>query len=219
MASPLTRMKSTASAAGSPTFHVHQRHLPKLWTSVRHVRHNSFRVPATGFGTRNKGRLAEPLRARRVGLLRVIRVVFLASRPPPLALRNSPPCPTGSGWQELSSRVQQWSEQPCVRPVSAVHMTAGHNALRGSGPGHNHAFDHAVAQVGCPDRRIDRLCITCCSPSQPFPSRRMLRHDLFPGLYLFQAFSFRPLVRPVPCSAHPWSLSPRPCERSCWRVR
>jgi len=21
--------------------------------------------------------------------------------------------------------------------------------------------------VGCPDRRIDRLCITCCSPSQP----------------------------------------------------
>ena len=24
----------------------------------------------------------------------------------------------------------------CVRPLSAVHMTAGHNALRGSGPGH-----------------------------------------------------------------------------------
>ena len=24
-----------------------------------------------------------------------------------------------------------------------------------------------MAQVGCPDRRIDRLCITCCSPSQP----------------------------------------------------
>ena len=24
--------------------------------------------------------------------------------------------------------------QPCVRPVDAVHMTAGHNALRGSGP-------------------------------------------------------------------------------------
>src|SRR5450432_4104625 len=27
--------------------------------------------------------------------------------------------------------------------------------------------DDAMAQVGCPDRRIDRLCITCCSPSQP----------------------------------------------------
>ena len=50
----------------------------------------------------------------------------------------------------------------------AVHMTAGHNALRGSGPGQNPAFENnAVAQVGCPDRRIDRLCITCCSPSQP----------------------------------------------------
>src|SRR5262249_30326533 len=80
---------------------------------------------------------------------------------------------TAPGWQELSSRLQQWSEQPCVRPVSAVHVTAGHNALRGSGPGQKHAFDNALARVGCPDRRIDRLCITCCSPSQPFTSRRM----------------------------------------------
>ena len=46
-------------------------------------------------------------------------------------------------------------------------MTAGHNALRGSGPGQKPAFDNALAHVGCPDRRIDRLCITCCSPSQP----------------------------------------------------
>src|SRR6266699_5523444 len=44
-----------------------------------------------------------------------------------------------------------WSVQPCVRPVSAVRMTAGHNALRGSGPGQNLAFDHALALVGCPD--------------------------------------------------------------------
>jgi hypothetical protein len=74
---------------------------------------------------------------------------------------------TAPGWQELSSRLQHWSVQPCVRPLSAVHMTAGHNALRGSGPGQKLAFDNALAQVGCPDRRIDRLCITCCSPSQP----------------------------------------------------
>jgi hypothetical protein len=80
---------------------------------------------------------------------------------------------TAPGWQELCSRVQQWSEQPCVRPVCAVHVTAGHNALRGSGPGQYHAFDNALARVGCPDRRIDRLCITCCLPSQPFTSRRM----------------------------------------------
>ena len=48
-----------------------------------------------------------------------------------------------------------------------LDITAGHNALRGSGPGHNLAFDNALARVGCPDRRIDWLCVTCCSPSQP----------------------------------------------------
>src|SRR3954452_21748343 len=74
---------------------------------------------------------------------------------------------TAPSWQELFSRLQGWSVQPCVRPLGAVHMTAGHNALRGSGPDQKHAFDsNAMAQVGCPDRRIDRLCITCCSPSQ-----------------------------------------------------
>ena len=63
--------------------------------------------------------------------------------------------------------MQAWSVQPCVRPLSAVDMTAGHNALRGSGPGQKDAFENALARVGCPDRRIDRLCVTCCSPSQP----------------------------------------------------
>ena len=42
---------------------------------------------------------------------------------------------TAPSWQELSSRLQHWSVQPCVRPVSAAHEAAGHNALRGSGPG------------------------------------------------------------------------------------
>src|SRR3954468_19156978 len=70
---------------------------------------------------------------------------------------------TAPSWQELSSRLQHWSVQPCVRPLDAVYMTAGHNALRGSGPGQNLAFDNALAHVGCPDRRIDRLCITRCS--------------------------------------------------------
>src|SRR5262252_1509035 len=77
------------------------------------------------------------------------------------------PCVDGS---ELARRIftsQSWSVQPCVRPLSAVHMTAGHNALRGSGPGQKDAFNDALARVGCPDRRIDRLCFTCCSPSQP----------------------------------------------------
>jgi hypothetical protein len=71
-------------------------------------------------------------------------------------------------------------------------MTAGHNALRGSGPGQQHAFDDAMARVGCPDRRIDRLCITCCSPSQPshhagYPAQSRLprkRYGLFVTLSL-----------------------------------
>ena len=72
------------------------------------------------------------------------------------------------------------------------HETAGHNALRGSGPGQKRAFDNALAQVGCPDRRIDRLCITCCSPFPTFTSRRM-----------FGAISFMPQARRVPCIARP----------------
>ena len=77
------------------------------------------------------------------------------------------PCVDGSRLASQNFTLHRWSVQPCVRPVSAVRMTAGHNALRGSGPGQKPAFDDALAHVGCPDRRIDRLCITCCSPSQP----------------------------------------------------
>jgi hypothetical protein len=101
-----------------------------------------------------------------------------------------------------------WSVQPCVRPLSAVRMTAGHNALRRSGPYHKRAFNNAVALVGCPDRRIDRLCITCCSPFPTFTSRRMSG-----------VISFTPRVRRVPCIARPWSSWPRPFARSCWQAR
>ena len=41
---------------------------------------------------------------------------------------------TAPSWQGFSSRVQDWSVQPCVRPLSAADVTAGHNALRGSAP-------------------------------------------------------------------------------------
>ena len=102
---------------------------------------------------------------------------------------------------------QAWSVLPCVRPLDAVHMTAGHNTLRGSGPGQQHAFDDAMAQVGCPDRRIDRLCITCCSPSN-LTSRRM------PG-----AISFTAQVRRDSYIVHPWPSWPRPSEQSCWQAR
>src|SRR5262245_37009214 len=77
------------------------------------------------------------------------------------------PCVDGSELARLFFTFAGWSVQPCVRPVSAAHKAAGHNALRGSGPGQKPAFENALAHVGCPDRRIGRLCITCCSPSQP----------------------------------------------------
>src|SRR6516162_7154867 len=74
---------------------------------------------------------------------------------------------TAPGWQEESSRSRLGRCSHVFGLLNAVHMTAGHNAFRGSGPGQNPAFENAMAQVGCPDRRIDRLCFTCCSSSQP----------------------------------------------------
>src|SRR5260370_19658733 len=52
------------------------------------------------------------------------------------------PCVDGSGLARRIFTSQAWSVQPCVRPLGAVHMTAGHNALRGSGPGQKPAFDN-----------------------------------------------------------------------------
>ena len=72
---------------------------------------------------------------------------------------------------------QRWSEQPCVRPISAAHRAAGHNALRGSDPGQKLAFNDALAHVGCPDHRVDRFCITCCPPFPTVTSHRC-RRDL-----------------------------------------
>src|SRR5258705_11529666 len=39
--------------------------------------------------------------------------------------------------------VAGWSVRPCVRPLDAGHMTAGHNGLRGSGPDRKPAFENA----------------------------------------------------------------------------
>src|SRR6516164_7503501 len=50
-------------------------------------------------------------------------------------------CVDGSELARLFFTFAGWSVQPCVRPVCAVHMTAGHNALRGSGPGQKPAFE------------------------------------------------------------------------------
>lgn len=65
-----------------------------------------------------------------------------------------------------------------------------------------------MAQVGCPDRRIERHCITCCSPSQP------LRQTGDVG-----ATSFRPPARPTPDSVRFSPSSPRPSWRACRQAR
>jgi hypothetical protein len=38
--------------------------------------------------------------------------------------------PVGKGF---SHALRVWSARPCVRPVDAARMAAGHNAFRGSG--------------------------------------------------------------------------------------
>jgi hypothetical protein len=74
---------------------------------------------------------------------------------------------TAPSWQGFSSRLRVGRCSHVFGLLARHTGAAGHNALRGSGPGQNLAFDNALAHVGCPDRRIDRLCITCCSLSQP----------------------------------------------------
>ena len=64
----------------------------------------------------------------------------------PSTWSRSMPCVDGSELARTIFTSQRWSVQPCVRPVGAVHVTAGHNALRGSGPGQNPAFDNALAK-------------------------------------------------------------------------
>jgi hypothetical protein len=105
--------------------------------------------------------------------------------------------------------LQHWSEQPCVGPVCAVHMTAGHNALRGSSPDQQHAFEDAVAHVGCPDRRIDSHCIKCCCP----PNRYVT-----PGVRC-NLVSITPRARRVRCIVRSWPSLPKPFWRVCWRAR
>jgi hypothetical protein len=54
------------------------------------------------------------------------------------------PCVDGSELARAFFTLQGWSVQPCVRPIDRCrHMTAGHNALRGSGPDQYPAFDNA----------------------------------------------------------------------------
>jgi hypothetical protein len=118
---------------------------------------------------------------------------------------------TAPGWQGLSSRLQAW--------VSAAMCSACRLPPRGSGPGQKPAFDNAMALVGCPDRRIDRLCIRCCSPSQPShhagcPARSRLRRKR-DGLFVTLALGHHGPghARNLASKCNGGDLRPAPCQQ------
>src|SRR5262252_2004971 len=117
------------------------------------------------------------------------------------------PCVDGSELARLFFTFAGWSVQPCVRPVSAAHKAAGHNALRGSGPGQNRAFEMhwhkwVVLIAGSAGSALRAVC----------PPNLHITPDV-------GAISVTPRVRRVPCSAHPWPSWPTPFLRACWRAR
>lgn len=103
--------------------------------------------------------------------------------------------------------VQHWSVRSRVRPVDAALVTAGPNALRGSGPNRLGAIEVALTQTGSPNPRLDRICITSSCPCQfKLPSGPRL------AINLLGASS-------APCTSRRAPSWPRPSVRSCWRAR
>jgi hypothetical protein len=125
----------------------------------------------------------------------------------PLALSGYVPCVDGSGLARTFFTSRRWSVQPCVRPVCAVHMTAGHNALRGSGPGQKPAFEMQWHKW---------VVLIAGSTGSALRAVRPPNLHITPGL---GAISITPRVRRVACSVHPWPSSPTPSLRACWRAR
>jgi len=53
-------------------------------------------------------------------------------------------------WQVQTEVLQSWSVRPCVRPVGAARMTAGHNAFREDGSRSKARARSAWARLGFP---------------------------------------------------------------------
>jgi len=137
----------------------------------------------------------------------------MVRRRPAATISGVGPCVDGSGLSSTHSNIRSGGRGgPCVRPLSAARMAAGHNALRGSGPGQEHAFNHAVAQMGCPDHRIDRSALSAVRP--PTVSCHRCRHD--PLLPARQATWPAPSVLDRPRA---WPSLPGPYGRSYWPAR
>jgi len=132
---------------------------------------------------------------------------FVANKEEPILWQAKGHVWTAPSWQGLSSRVQHWSVRPCVRPLSAVYVTAGHNALRGSGPGQKLAFEMLWPMW---------VVLIAGSTGSALRAVRPPNHHITPDAGVI---SFKPRVRLVPCSVRPWPSSPTPSWRFCWRAR
>jgi|ERR1700730_857188 hypothetical protein len=121
--------------------------------------------------------------------------------------RRQVPCVDGSGLARTFFTSQTWSVRPCVRPVCAVRMTAGHNALRGSGPGQKPAFEMhwhwwVVLIAGSTGSALRAVR----------PPKVHITPDVRRDLVT-------PLTRPDSCTARPGPSWPTPFGRVCSRVR
>src|SRR5262245_40957102 len=117
------------------------------------------------------------------------------------------PCVDGSELARVFFTHAGWSVQPCVRPVCAVHMTAGHNALRGSGPGQNRAFEMQWHEW---------VVLTAGSTGSALRAVRPPNLHITPDV---RRDLVRPLTRPGSCTARPWPLWPTPFGRVYWQAR
>ena len=117
------------------------------------------------------------------------------------------PCVDGSGLARTFFTHAGWSVQPCVRPVSAVRMTAGHNALRGSGPDQKPAFEMHWHKW---------VVLTAGSTGSALRAVRPPNLHITPDV---RRDLVRPLTRPGSCTARPWPSWPRPFGRVCWQAR
>jgi hypothetical protein len=88
-------------------------------------------------------------------------------------------------WQELSECCSIGRAVMCPACLCGGEA-AGHNALRGSGPNQKHAFKDALTQTGCPDPRIDLVCITSSVLANSFRCHRRCLSHLLESLWLTQ---------------------------------
>jgi hypothetical protein len=117
------------------------------------------------------------------------------------------PCVDGSELARKIFTLRRWSVPPCVRPFDAVHMTAGHNALRGSGPVKS---PHSIMQWHW------WVVLIAGSTGAALRAVRPPNFHITPDV---GASSFTPRARWVPYSARSWPSWPTPFLRSCWRAR